>query len=96
MARHGRSCTDGLAGGSHTVLLNVEEFHGLGGDTFTVERGFDFGDSAVVDNIYYVSTFRTEQLVSPITIVGAANFTNIPVLDSSGELQTTFLANRRH
>ena len=81
-----------LGGGAHEVLLEVEEFHGLGGDTFTVERGFDFGDSAIVDEIYYISTFRTEQLVSPTTIVGAANFANIPVLNSGGQLLTTFLA----
>ena len=64
----------------------------LGGDTFTVERGFDFGDSAVVDNIYYISTFRTEQLVSPINHCWRSQLCQYPVLDSGGQLLTTFLA----
>ena len=64
----------------------------LAGDTFTVQRGFDFGDSAIVDNNYYVSTFRTEQLVTPTTIIGHADFAVMPVLDGNDVLLTTHLA----
>ena len=69
----------------------IGRFHGVGGDTFTTGQAFHFGDSCVVDDVYYFYTFLTSDSFSPSTVAASDRFVGLPVLES-GVVRTAQIA----
>ena len=69
----------------------IGQFHGVGGDTFLTAQTFYFGDSCIVDGIYYFYTFRTSGSFGPVTVPFSGRYVRIPVLES-GVLRTDQIA----
>ena len=72
-----------------TSTLNfedIETFHGVGGDTFTTDATFHFGDSAIVGSLLYIYIQDSGASFNPTTITTSNRFRTVPVLDATSGL----------